>query len=123
MGNLVSSVAKAGAANKTLYKYHVSKTNRIVSTDESGGEDEAADERASHSDTDDDDEPTDNNDSERNTNRINSEPFFKQIHDDSQEIRNNAIYIIIDVFSRFFSNFETIDVYGYLKEQLEHILP
>lgn len=70
MGNLMSSsgmtAAKTGVtANKTLYKYNqLSKTNRIVNTNENGGDgDDSVDDLV--------DEDGDDSDSESN-NRINS---------------------------------------------------
>lgn len=73
MGNLVSN----GKNNRTLIKYQMSKTNRIVSTNENGESyddlDETAAAAAAAAASGDEDEQSDDDiDSEHNTNRINS---------------------------------------------------
>lgn len=72
MGNLVSN----GKNNRTLIKYQMSKTNRIVSTNENGESyddlDESAAAAAAAASGDEDEQSDDDIDSEHNTNRINS---------------------------------------------------
>lgn len=73
MGNLVSN----GKNNRTLIKYQLSKTNRIVSTNENGEsyddlDETAAAAAAAAANGDEEEQSDDDIDSEHNTNRINS---------------------------------------------------